>query len=244
MDPSKTAAHAIGFTRVGMLRGCRRMMPLVIGLIPFGLVSGIISQSRDLSFAENILMNATVFAGAAQILALGNWSHPAPVLGATAAAFVVNLRMALMGPVLAPWLDRLRGWRLWGSLFFLVDHGWALSIAEMRSGGTDAGFFLGCGLLMWVLWVVTSAAGFLLGDWLHPPPGHPLFFAALAAFVSLLVPMWRGAADLLPWATAALTAIALSRLLPGTYWHIVAGALAGSLAGAVHARLRSDGTVR
>ena len=29
---------------------------------------------------------------------------------------------------------------------------------------------------------------------MQPPPGHPLFFAALAVFVSILVLMWRGQA--------------------------------------------------
>jgi 4-azaleucine resistance transporter AzlC len=220
------------FTRAGILRGMRRSLPLIVGLTPFGLVTGILAQAKGLSLAETTLMSALVYAGASQILALGAWTVPAPIVAATLSAFIVNLRMALMGPVLTPWLERFRGWRVWGTLFFLVDHGWALSVSEMRAGRNDLGFLFGCGVLLWVFWVITSILGHLLGSWLQPPPGHPIFFAALAAFVSLLVPMWRSTRDLLPWAVAIATACLVAWLLPGTSWHIVAGALAGSLAGA------------
>ena len=66
-----------------------------------------------------------------------------------------------------------------------------------------------------------------------------MFFAALAVFVAILVPMWRGRADALPWVVAAGVALLVSRLLPGTSWHIVAGALAGAGAGAWRDRGRA-----
>ena len=220
------------FTAAGLRRGAIKSLPVMAGLTPFALVCGIVSQGVGMSWAEAILMAATVYAGASELLAMSAWAHPAPILGATAAAFVVNLRMALMGPVLSPWLDQLRGWRLWGSLFFLVDHGWAVSLKDMRDGGMDAAFFLGCCGALWIGWVAASAAGYALGAVLRPPPGHPIFFAALAAFIALLAGMWRGRGDLLPWAVAGATAVAVSRLLPNTSWHIVAGALAGSLTAA------------
>ena len=228
----KTAVP-VAFSGDGFRRGAVRTLPLVAGLAPFGLVAGIVAQGHGLSLGETILMNASVFAGAAQLLALSHWSNPAPVLGATVTAFVVNLRMALMGPVLAPWLAHLRGWRLWGSLFFLVDHGWALSVADMRAGGRDAGFFAGCGVSLWVAWTLSSAVGYGVGQTLQPAPDHPIFFAALAAFVCLLVPLWRGARDFLPWLVAAATAIAVSKLLPNSTWYVIAGALAGAGTGAL-----------
>jgi predicted branched-subunit amino acid permease len=144
---------------------------------------------------------------------------------------VVNLRLALMGPVLAPWLDRLRGWRLWGSLFVMTDQTWALSVAEMNEGGRDAAFMFGSGAAMWLVWVVSTAAGYVLGASVRPPPGHPLFFAALAVFVAMLAGMWRGRQDLLPWLVAAAVSSATALLLPGTFWYIVVGAIAGSVTG-------------
>jgi predicted branched-subunit amino acid permease len=145
----------------------------------------------------------------------------------------VNLRFALMGPVLGAWLDRLRGWRLFGSLFTLADQNWALSVKAMQSGETDAGVLFGSGVLRWLVWVLTAAAGFVLGSAVRPPPGHPRFFAAIAIFVGMLVLMWRGRGDLMPWTVAGGVALVVSRLLPGSTWHIVAGALAGSIVAAI-----------
>jgi predicted branched-subunit amino acid permease len=181
-----------------------------------------------------------VFAGSAQLLALSAWTVPAAALAAGLTALVMNLRFVLMGPLLAPWLDSLRGWRRWGSLFVMVDQNWAMALKEMEHGTRDAAWFLGTGVLTWFVWIAATAAGHALGQLIAPGAGHPLFFAALAVFVMLLVPMWRGQRDLAPWLVAAGTALAVSRLLPGTPWHIVAGAVAGGTAGALRDRLREQ----
>ncbi len=151
---------------------------------------------------------------------------------------MVNLRLALMGPVLGPWLDRLRGWRLWASLFVMADQNWAISVTEMQAGRWDAGFLFGSGALMWLFWVASTAAGHLLGALMHPPAGHPLFFTALAVFVAILVPMWRDGRDVAPWIVAAAVSTLFARLLPGTSWYIVLGALSGSAAGVWRDRRR------
>lgn len=226
------------FTRAGFVQGARESVPLLIATVPFGLVAGIAAQGAGLSMLETILMGGIVYAGSAQLLALSAWSHPAPILAASFAAFVVNLRLALMGPVLAPWLDRLRGWRLWLSLFVMADQNWAQSVKTMNGGGNDAAVLLGSGSAMIVVWTATNAIGHAVGTFVRPPPGHPLFFAALAIFVSMLVNMWRGPRDILPWAVAAGVAVTVARLLPGSSWHIVGGALAGSLVGGLREHYR------
>ncbi len=226
------------FTAAGLRRGMRDSLPLLLALTPYGIVFGIVAHGTGLSLPEAVLMSGTVFGGSAQLVALGIWAHPAPVIGAAVAAFIVNLRSALMGPLLAPWFDRLRGWRLWLSLFLLVDNNWAMALKDMNSGGRDAAYFVGIGILLWVQWTVLTALGHAMGEVLRPPPGHPILFTALAVFVCMLASMWRGRPDAVPWLVAVAVAVATSWLLPGTFWHIIAGALAGSLAGAArdHAR--------
>ena len=223
------------FSREAIVAGARRSLPLQVALVPFGLVCGVAAEGQGLSLLEATLMSALCYAGSAQLLVLSHWSVPAPVLGATFAAFVVNLRMALMGPVIGPWLDRISGWRLWLSLFMMADQNWAMSVQEMQRGRSNAGFLFGSGAVMWVVWVLGTAAGHVLGSTIRPPPGHPLFFAALAVFVALVVAMWRGQRDLLPWAAAAAMSLLVSRLLGGS-WYIVAGALAGAVVGVLQER--------
>jgi 4-azaleucine resistance transporter AzlC len=221
------------FTAAGVRRGVRASLPLWMGLVPFGLVIGVMSDAKGLSLLETSLMSAIVYAGAAQLLVLEFWTDPAPILAATVAAAVVNIRMAPQGAALAPWLDRLRGWRLWGTLATLVDHSFALSVQEQRAGGRDAGYLLGIGLALWVGWVTSTTAGHLAGSVVRLPPGHPLFFASVAAFLSILVGLWRGPrVDLAPWAVAGLVALAAHRAGFPAPLPLLLGSLSGAALGA------------
>ncbi len=223
----------IVFTRAGVLRGARMAAPLIIGTFPFGLVVGVLSQAHGLSLLETLLLAGLMFAGSAQILALEIWADPAPVLAVTLAVFVVNIRLAPMGAALAPWLDRLRGVKLWGTLAFLVDHGYALAAADMRRGGRDAGVLLGVSVTLWVFWILSNTLGHVFGVALRLPAGHPLFFAAIATLIALLVPLWQGVRrDFWPWALAgAMALLVWSTGLPPP-WPLLAGALSGAALGA------------
>ncbi|MET0292555.1 MAG: AzlC family ABC transporter permease [Steroidobacteraceae bacterium] len=231
---------AVTFTRAGFRAGLLGVLPLTVGLVPFGVVVGVTAQAHGLSLLEALLMSGLVFAGSAQILCLSAWTIPAAALAAGITSLVMNLRFMLMGPLLAPWLDQLHGARRWGSLFFVVDQNWAVALREINGGARDAAWFLGSGVNLWCCWVATTALGYLLGRIVAPEAGHPLFFAAAAVFITLLVPMWRGKRDLAPWIVAAGVAIAVSRALPHTSWHIVAGALAGGTVGAFGDRAKAS----
>ncbi len=223
------------FTRAGFWRGFRAGIPLSLGMIPFGLVVGVMAQSKGMTLFEALLMSATVFAGASQIFALEAWTHPAPIFGAALAVFIVNLRMALMGPALAPWLDHLRGLKVWGTLGLITDHAFAMSVTEIRRGSRDAAYLTGMSVLLWFIWVALTGIGHMMGSMARFPPEHPLFFGAPAAFITLLVPMWRGLADALPWVVAAVVAVGTSMVISGN-WYVVTGALSGALVGALRVR--------
>jgi predicted branched-subunit amino acid permease len=151
----------IVFTSATLRRGMWRSLPLVAGLAPFGFVTGLITQRHGLTLPDCMLMNALVYAGAAQLVALANWTHPAPILAAAFAAFVVNMRFALMGPVLAPWLSGLSTGKRYAALSILVDHTWALSVTDMRNGGRDVALFVGLSIPLWFGWLTSTTAGFL-----------------------------------------------------------------------------------
>jgi len=231
-----SGAPRVVFTAAGFWRGVRLALGLAPAMLPFGLVVGALAEARGLSLLEIGLMSALVFAGSAQLLALELWTDPAPILGATLAALALNLRMAPMGAALAPWLDRLRGLRLWGTLATLVDNSFALAVADQRQGGRDAALLLGAGAGLWVFWLAFTLLGHAAAGLVRLPPGHPVFFASLATMVALLVPLWRGRVDLLPWLVAGVVALAVSAAGLGQPWPVLAGALLGAAVGAWRAR--------
>ena len=224
------------FTAAGVRRGARAALAITLGLMPFGLVVGVVADAKGLSLLETLLMCGLVFGGTSQLVALELWAEPAPILAASLAALVINLRLAPMGAALAPMLDRLRGLRLWGTLAVLVDNSFALTVAELRAGRRDAGFLLGASLMMWSNWMLMCGLGHGLGAAVRLPPGHPVFFAAVATLLAVVVPIWRGRGDLLPWVVAGAVALAAHGMGLGAPWPVLAGALAGAAAGAVAER--------
>jgi predicted branched-subunit amino acid permease len=208
------------------------VLPLLASFAPFGLVVGVLAAGEGLSILEAGVMSAMVFAGTSQLVALGAWGSPVPVLAVTLAVFVINLRMAPMSAALAPWFHGLSGWRLWASLFTVTDHSFALSVNEMRRGKRDAALLLGLGVPTWLWWITMVCVGHALSSVVHLRPGHPLLFAGLATMCALLVTLWRGRGDVLPWGVAGAVGLAVQAVGLGQPWPVLAGALAGSAAGA------------
>jgi predicted branched-subunit amino acid permease len=89
----------------------------------------------------------------------------------------------------------------------------------------------------YVAWLATTMIGHSLGSAIDDPTRYGLDFAFTATFLALLLGMWKGRGDLVPWIVAALAAIISARLVPGS-WYILVGGVVGSLAGALAERLR------
>ncbi len=232
------------FTAVGARRGALAMLPLLPGIVAFGLLYGFLATRTGLSTLEVGLFSAFVFAGAAQFLALELWREPLPVMTLLIGGVVLNLRHVLMGAAIMPWLRPIGGWRAHGSLYFMVDESWGLAMAEAQRGGRDAAYLLGAGATLWVFWVASSLAGTMAGDVSALVERFGLAFLATAFFTVLLAGFWRSRADLLPWGVSAAVAVLAKQLLAGT-WYIVLGAVAGSLIAAVlHRRGRGAGAGR
>ncbi|WP_439816688.1 AzlC family ABC transporter permease [Zavarzinia sp. CC-PAN008] len=229
----------ITFTRAGVWRGYTAMMPISLGVAVFGVVFGLAAGENGLSLVETGLMSALVFAGASQMLAMTLWADPVPIGTLAFAALVINLRYLIMTAALKPWLAPLPAPLAYGTLFFAADENWALSMAAMSRGGRDAGFFLGTGLSLYSVWLAASLLGRVAGSWVPNPEALGVDVVGIAVFLFLLVDMWKGPGDILPWAVAGAAAIAASVALPGT-WYLLIGGLAGSLAGAWRDVRRSD----
>jgi 4-azaleucine resistance transporter AzlC len=213
-------------------RGAWTFLPVALSIAAYGLVWGVLAGEAGLGVGEVLAMSALVFAGASQFVALTIWTPDhLPVLSIVVAVAIVNLRMLLMSATLRPLVAQLPLRRALPAMFFVADEQWAVTMAEVQRGRGSIGFLLGAGVLSWIAWVASTMAGRLLGAAIADPARFGLDFAFTATFVALLMGMWRGRTDLVPWLVAGAVAIVAARLLPGN-WYIVVGGLAGSFAGA------------
>jgi 4-azaleucine resistance transporter AzlC len=220
------------FTLSGVLLGAKRAIPLALSVCAVGFVFGILARQAKLSVVDTLLMSGLVYAGASQFVALSLWTAiPFPAITIILTTFIVNLRHLLMGASLRPWFAKLSPWKVYATVFFMVDESWALTMSDFTQGGRDAGFLLGSGFLLYLAWVSSSVIGRTAGAWIQNPAQWGLDFAFTAVFTALVVGMWKGKSNLLPWIVAAVVAVAAAHWLPGK-WYILLGGMAGSIVGA------------
>ena len=226
------------YTRHAFTRGARAALPVTLSSVPFGLVCGVVANAVGLSYAETFLALSSLYSGTIMLVVLANWGPPVPIIASIVTALIISLRLALWGPLMAPWLDRIPWLQRVINLQFLGDQPWAMNIAEMRSGGRDAGYMLGTGTTFWVTWLIGGSAGYFGASLIALTPGHPIFFAATASFIATLVNMARLPRDVIPMVASAITALIVNRMMPGNSWYIMAGVFAGVVAGLLRDRVQ------
>lgn len=231
-ESAEAPSQPLIFGRTGAILGARQAVPLAASIFLVGTVFGVLARHAGLTLPETVLMSVIVFAGASQFVAIGLWALPIPILAIVLTTLVVNLRHLLLSAALRPWFQDLSRLRTYGSLFFMVDESWALTMRQVRSGAQDRAFLLGAGFLMYLSWVTATGTGYLAGSAIGDLSRWGLDFAITAIFTALLIGMWRGRSDLWPWLVSAVVAVITWRLLPGT-WYIVCGSVSGTLTGAL-----------
>ena len=119
--------------RSEFLSGVKAELPLLLGVIPFGLIYGVLALDAGLPPVAALAMSSIVFAGSSQFI--GAQLIKAGALGVVivATTFVVNLRHMLYSASLAPHLKHLRtGWK-WLLAYLLTDEAYAVSITHYNS---------------------------------------------------------------------------------------------------------------
>jgi len=220
-------------TLAGCLEGARRTVPLLPGICVFASAFGAAAAQKGLTLAETVAMSAFVYAGASQMVALELWRETwtlSSILAIATVTGVVNARMILMGASLQPWLAGAPTFRTLVNLFVLTDASWLIGTRYRAEGGRDHGLLLGIGVTLWVTWVAATIPGFLAGALVAEPARYGLDLVMPVFFAAMLAPLWRGVRPALPWAVAGVVAVAVQASTPG-YGFIIAGALAGSVAG-------------
>ena len=221
------------WTLAGFNLGMRLALPVLPGMIAFGLAVGATAARKGFSFVDNLVMNVVVYAGMSQLVAMEAWPERV-TLGAMLALAVVcatvNARMLLMSAALYPWLGASSPWRIYPTLHLLTDPSWLISMNYRSNGGSDAGVFLGSSVLLGIAWVSATCVGHVGGTLIADPRRYGIDLVMPVFFAAMLIPLWRGSRRAVAWAVAGVVAVAVHQLAGG-WWFIVAGAVAGSVVG-------------
>jgi len=222
---------------IEFVSGLRDEAPILIGVIPFGMIYGVLALAAGLSAGVAQAMSAVVFAGSAQFLAVKLIGTGTPALVVILTAFVVNLRHALYSASVAPHIKRLSP--LWKGLlaYLLTDEAYVVTITHYNAPASSNQqtideenkhwYFLGAGLALWGSWQISTAVGIFLGA--QVPSSWSLDFTLALTFIALLVPNIKDRTS----AAAALAAGITAMLAYGLPYKLglIAAALVGIVVG-------------
>jgi 4-azaleucine resistance transporter AzlC len=214
--------------------GAWAALPVLPGLAAFSMAFGIVAARKGLTLADALLMTGTVYAGLTQMVVVESWPAQITVsagIGIVAVTLLVNLRYALIGTTLRPLLYTSPSYKVYPTLFMLGEPNWLLYLRYHANGGRDPGYLVGTCVIMYVVWVLATIPGYWLGASAGDPHRFGLDMVMPAFFIAMLVSMWKGPRKSLSWVVGGATA-ALVYFLFGGYWYVIAGSLAGCLAGA------------
>lgn len=193
--------------------GVRALLPLMIGVAPFGVIYGVIALQGGLSPWAAQLMSTVVFAGSAQFLFAQLAGMAAPGAVIVGAIALINLRHALYSASVAPYLAHLpAGWKALLA-YFLTDEAYAAAITPMMREENRAQthwILLGAGFSLWFGWQLSTATGILLGAQL--PKDLPLDFALPLTFIAIVVPLITDRTRLITALVSGGVAVALAGL--------------------------------
>ena len=214
--------------------GVRDEAPILLGVVPFGLLFGALAISAHLSSLAAQAMSSIIFAGSAQLIAAQLVGASSSGLVILMVVFVVNLRHALYSASVAPHVRQLgTGWKLLLS-YLLTDEAYAVTITHYNREGDSPDrhwYFLGAGLTLWSAWQASTAVGIFMVAVAKIPASWPLGFVLPLTFIALVVPALKDRAGV-----AAALAAGLVGLLANNFPYrtgLLLAALIGIITGLV-----------
>ena len=204
------------------LKGIFDVSPLMIPVVPFGLIFGVLAIDVGFSPLETMGMSLIVFGGASQIVLLQLFSGGASSLVIISSVGAVNSRHLLYGAVVSEHLSDLKLiWKIIIS-YFLVDQAFAISSDYLKNKKEKNRYFhlIGSGFTVWIIWQITTFLGIILGAAIPEKLG--LSFAVPLTFLAILVNDFRKMTNVIVILISGLVALLGYNYIPYKAYVIVA----------------------
>ena len=207
-------------------KGVMDVSPLMIPVVPFGLIFGILAIDIGFSPLATMGMSLIIFGGASQIVLLQLFSGGASSLVIISSVGAVNSRHLLYGAVVSEHVSDLKLiWKIIIS-YFLIDQAFARSNDYLKKSKEKNKFFhlIGGGATCWIIWQSTTLLGIILGASIPEKLG--LSFAVPLTFIAILVNDFRKILNVIVIIVSGLVATFGFNYIPYKAYVIVA-AIAG-----------------
>ena len=195
--------------RTEFIAGVRAELPILLGVIPFGLIFGVLAVGAGLSPTLAQAMSFIVFAGSAQFIAIPLLATGVGTAVLWLTTFIVNVRHMLYSASVAPFVQHLpTRWR-WLLAYLLTDEAYVVSILHYNddtvSNTHKHYFLLGAGLTLWTTWQISTAVGIFLGA--QVPSSWGLDFTLALTFIAMVIPVLKDRPGIAAAISAGLVAV-------------------------------------
>ena len=211
---------------------------MLLGIVPFGVITGVAMVASGIPPLVALLMSLIVFAGASMVASAQLLASAAPAALIVLTTLIINLRFMMYSASLRVHFAQapLR-WRV-AVAYLIADNVYGLLLSRFSEHPKDEGkleYFIGAGIVVWAAWQVAVLGGVLIGAGV--PVSWRLEFAAPLAFIAMTIPHLRDRA-MIAAALAAGVAVIAAHELP-LRLNIVAAAAVGIAAGMLFERKKA-----
>ena len=221
-------------------KGVATAWPISLGYAPIGLAFGVLAQKAGLSPLEIGLMSVIVFAGSSQFIAVSMFVAGASMVSIVATAFIVNLRHFLMSSALAVYLKNSDRTKLTFFSYGVTDESFAVNLTRFRESDWDLDSALVTNFTANITWLITTVLGGFSGQFI-PAHAFGIDYALVAMFICLLAFQLRGSIYVITAIIAGIFAVALSMLIPGNSYIVIASMAAAAIGVVLKKRVGAGG---
>lgn len=174
--------------KASFLQGVKDCIPTMLGYFSVALAFGIVGVSSGLSILEITLLSIFVYAGAAQFIICALVAIQSPISAIFLTVFFVNSRMFLQSLALVPAFKSNSFWSNIGIGTLVTDESFGVAITKYaKEKSLNSTWMHGLNISAYLLWILTSILGGLVGNLIPKPEAFGLDYALTAMFIFLLV---------------------------------------------------------
>lgn len=211
------------------LQGMVQAVPIVLGYIPVGFAYGVLAQKAGLSPFNTLLMSIIVYAGSAQLIAVGLIASGLTPLSIIITTFIVNLRHMLMSAALSPHLQSWRKPELAAFAYELTDESFAVHATRINGQERPKSETIAINVTAQVSWVLGTALGIFGGQMIADIKPFALDYALPAMFIALLVMQIKNKVQVIVAVLAGVFSLGLYLIGFRQWYVIIATVLAATL---------------